>query len=246
MPVSCGEEQMRAFGLKHTARELAQQNDVPLLPGSGLLADVGHAAAEAKRIGYPVMLKSTAGGGGIGIVGGCYISSIAGNNLVFISDLRASHDPRAIRLALMHHHYRSGFEWHDTDIQDGTALLHRLLAAAAVGVGADSLRRAEALVEAGVDILVIDTAHGHSAGVLRATQALRERLFGHFLGQEPAFFQRHPVGELLQRCITDVGAVQGIAELITRPGLINVDFADVRTVMSDLAMRMQSSTERTA
>ncbi|HTH95480.1 MAG TPA: 5-oxoprolinase/urea amidolyase family protein, partial [Rhodocyclaceae bacterium] len=59
--------QMRAFGLKHTARELAEQNNVPLLPGSGLLSDVNHAAAEAKRIGYPVMLKSTAGGGGIGM-----------------------------------------------------------------------------------------------------------------------------------------------------------------------------------
>jgi ATP-binding cassette, subfamily B, bacterial MsbA len=46
---------------------------------------------------------------------------------------------------------------------------------------------------------------------IRATISLRERLFGHLLKQEPAFFQRHPVGELLQRCITDVGAVQGIA-----------------------------------
>jgi subfamily B ATP-binding cassette protein MsbA len=46
---------------------------------------------------------------------------------------------------------------------------------------------------------------------IRATQALRERLFGHLLGQEPAFFHKHPVGELLTRCITDVGAVQGIA-----------------------------------
>ncbi len=60
-------EQMRSFGLKHTARELARANDVPLLPGSGLLDDVGHARAEALRIGYPVMLKSTAGGGGIGM-----------------------------------------------------------------------------------------------------------------------------------------------------------------------------------
>lgn len=59
--------QMRAFGLKHTARELAERNGVPLLPGSGLLTDAGHAAAEARRIGYPVMLKSTAGGGGIGM-----------------------------------------------------------------------------------------------------------------------------------------------------------------------------------
>jgi urea carboxylase len=60
-------DQMRAFGLKHTARDLAETNHVPLLPGSGLLNDAGHAQAEAARIGYPVMLKSTAGGGGIGM-----------------------------------------------------------------------------------------------------------------------------------------------------------------------------------
>ena len=60
-------EQMRAFGLKHRARELARQNGVPLLPGSGLLSDIEQTRAEARRIGYPVMLKSTAGGGGIGM-----------------------------------------------------------------------------------------------------------------------------------------------------------------------------------
>jgi urea carboxylase len=60
-------QQMRDFGLKHTARELAEANGVPLLPGTGLLADAAHAQAEAARIGYPVMLKSTAGGGGIGM-----------------------------------------------------------------------------------------------------------------------------------------------------------------------------------
>ncbi len=59
--------QMRAFGLKHTARELAAANSVPLLPGSGLLAGLTEARGEAHRIGYPVMLKSTAGGGGIGM-----------------------------------------------------------------------------------------------------------------------------------------------------------------------------------
>ena len=59
--------QMRAFGLKHTARELAAASGVPLLPGTGLLADAGQAHAEAARIGYPVMLKSTGGGGGIGM-----------------------------------------------------------------------------------------------------------------------------------------------------------------------------------
>jgi urea carboxylase len=60
-------EQMRAFGLKHTARALALQEGVALLPGSGLLRDLEHARREAERIGYPVMLKSTAGGGGIGM-----------------------------------------------------------------------------------------------------------------------------------------------------------------------------------
>jgi urea carboxylase len=58
---------MTAFGLKHEARAIAQAANVPLLPGSGLLADVNEALAEAERIGYPVMLKSTAGGGGIGM-----------------------------------------------------------------------------------------------------------------------------------------------------------------------------------
>ncbi len=60
-------DQMRTFGLKHAARALARQHDVPLLPGSELLRDEDHARVEAARIGYPVMLKSTGGGGGIGM-----------------------------------------------------------------------------------------------------------------------------------------------------------------------------------
>jgi len=60
-------QQMRNFGLKHVARRIAAENGVPLLPGSGLLEDVHAASEAADRIGYPVMLKSTAGGGGIGI-----------------------------------------------------------------------------------------------------------------------------------------------------------------------------------
>jgi urea carboxylase len=59
--------QMLEFGLKHTARDLAKTNDVALLPGTGLLPDVSTALSEAGSIGYPVMLKSTAGGGGIGM-----------------------------------------------------------------------------------------------------------------------------------------------------------------------------------
>jgi subfamily B ATP-binding cassette protein MsbA len=63
---------------------------------------------------------------------------------------------------------------------------------------------------------------------IKATLALRERMFAHLLRQEPSFFQRHPVGELLQRCIGDVGAVQGIA---------SNQFADaVREVTVALAM----------
>ncbi len=60
-------EHITAFGLKHTARELAEKNGIPLSPGTGLLADIHAAIAAAKKIGYPVMLKSTAGGGGIGM-----------------------------------------------------------------------------------------------------------------------------------------------------------------------------------
>jgi len=60
-------DQIRSFGLKHTARELAEQAQVPLVPGSPLLRDVTDAKSYAQTIGYPVMLKSTAGGGGIGM-----------------------------------------------------------------------------------------------------------------------------------------------------------------------------------
>lgn len=60
-------EHLQAFGMKHTARDLALAADVPLLPGSDLLETVDQAVTQAARIGYPVMLKSTAGGGGIGM-----------------------------------------------------------------------------------------------------------------------------------------------------------------------------------
>ena len=59
--------QMRAFGLKHSARALARENGVPLLPGTDLLSGADEAVEAAIRIGLPVMLKSTAGGGGIGM-----------------------------------------------------------------------------------------------------------------------------------------------------------------------------------
>ena len=60
-------EHIEAFALKHNARQLATDAAVPLIPGSGLLDNVTAAVSAAEKIGYPVMLKSTAGGGGIGM-----------------------------------------------------------------------------------------------------------------------------------------------------------------------------------
>ncbi len=59
--------QIRDFGLKHRARELAAEAGLPLTPGTGLLSSVAEALQKAESLGYPVMLKSTAGGGGIGL-----------------------------------------------------------------------------------------------------------------------------------------------------------------------------------
>lgn len=60
-------QQIGEFGLKHRARELAAQAGVPMTPGTGLLETLDEALTAAQKIGYPVMLKSTAGGGGIGL-----------------------------------------------------------------------------------------------------------------------------------------------------------------------------------
>jgi urea carboxylase len=60
-------EQLRVFGLKHTARALAGEQGVPMLEGTDLLDNVEAALAAGGRVGYPIMLKSTAGGGGIGM-----------------------------------------------------------------------------------------------------------------------------------------------------------------------------------
>jgi len=60
-------DQLRAFGAKDAARVLAKAAGVPMIAGSGVLADADAALAAAEQIGYPVMLKATAGGGGIGM-----------------------------------------------------------------------------------------------------------------------------------------------------------------------------------
>jgi IMP dehydrogenase len=51
----------------------------------------------------------------------------------------------------------------------------RLRAGAAVGTGDEAMERAAALIEAGVDVIVVDTAHGHSTGVLKAVERLRRQ-----------------------------------------------------------------------
>ncbi|MCL9999581.1 MAG: urea carboxylase [Erythrobacter sp.] len=60
-------DNIRTFGLKHSARALAEAHGLPLAPGTGLLTGEDEAAEAAARIGYPVILKATAGGGGIGM-----------------------------------------------------------------------------------------------------------------------------------------------------------------------------------
>jgi urea carboxylase len=60
-------DNIRAFGLKHAARDLAQAHGVPLAPGTDLLTNPRSAAEAAEAIGFPVILKATAGGGGIGM-----------------------------------------------------------------------------------------------------------------------------------------------------------------------------------
>ena len=60
-------EAMRAWGDKVTARKNALEHGLPLLPGSTVLENPEHARAEATRIGYPVILKASGGGGGRGM-----------------------------------------------------------------------------------------------------------------------------------------------------------------------------------
>ncbi|MGH3252185.1 MAG: biotin carboxylase N-terminal domain-containing protein [Trebonia sp.] len=59
---------LEAFGAKHKARELARAAGVPLMSGTGLLASAAEAVAAASEIGFPVMVKATGGGGGIGLL----------------------------------------------------------------------------------------------------------------------------------------------------------------------------------
>jgi urea carboxylase len=63
--------QLADLAAKHAARALARAAGVPLAPGTGLLGSAADAVAAAARIGFPVMVKATGGGGGIGLQA-CY------------------------------------------------------------------------------------------------------------------------------------------------------------------------------
>jgi len=58
---------MRALSSKLAARKMAVDNGVPVTPGSGAVADASAAIAAAREIGFPVMVKPSGGGGGIGM-----------------------------------------------------------------------------------------------------------------------------------------------------------------------------------
>jgi acetyl-CoA carboxylase biotin carboxylase subunit len=60
-------EAMRLWGDKVSSRAVAKKYGLPLLPGTGVLADAKDAAEQAARIGYPVILKASGGGGGRGM-----------------------------------------------------------------------------------------------------------------------------------------------------------------------------------
>lgn len=71
-------------------------------------------------------------------------------NLVFVGDILRSCEPMVLRLALMSHHYRSGFEWHNSMLEPARQLLDRLRCATHGAAGADPRARV-AEVRAGLD-----------------------------------------------------------------------------------------------
>ena len=67
--VGLSPEAIESFALKHTARELAVKADVPVVLGTkGLIENEADAVSESKKLGFPVKLKATAGGGGMGLL----------------------------------------------------------------------------------------------------------------------------------------------------------------------------------
>lgn len=98
-----GIEHIQAYALKHTAREIATKAGVPLLSGTGLLRDKEQALQSAIELTYPVMLKSSAGGGGIG--------------------MRVCHTPQQLEAA-----YESVVRLSENSFGDGSVYLEKFIA----------------------------------------------------------------------------------------------------------------------
>ena len=81
---------LEAFGAKHTAREIARAAGVPLMAGTGLLACAADAVAAAREIGFPVMVKATGGGGGIGLLA-CHDEAEVADAFARVQRLAAAH-----------------------------------------------------------------------------------------------------------------------------------------------------------
>ncbi|MCH2412075.1 MAG: cysteine--tRNA ligase [Acidimicrobiales bacterium] len=120
-------------------------------------------------------------------------------NLVFVRMLRNLHAPRALPLAMLGHHYRAGFEWFDTDIDDGITRLSRLVDAARRPCGPDPAPTLAAVRAALDDDLDAPTAReaidvlagaiiAHSGDDPTAPSGLRQAagLLGIQLDEEPS------------------------------------------------------------
>ena len=83
-------DNMRALGDKANARKVAREAGVPIVPGTDALVDVDEAKQAAAEIGYPVILKASAGGGGRARCGG----PTAGTRPLSARLHRAGHQPR--------------------------------------------------------------------------------------------------------------------------------------------------------
>jgi urea carboxylase len=82
-------ESIEKFGLKHLARKIAIDCNVPVVPGTELIEDSKKLIQACKKIGYPIILKATAGGGGMGLKV-CYSSSEVEANFAEVKSRGAS------------------------------------------------------------------------------------------------------------------------------------------------------------
>ena len=99
-------------------------------------------------------------------------------NLVFVDELRKEWDPRAIRLAIIEHHYRIEWEWDDDLMPRAAARLDALAAAAAGGSTGDVLDEVRAALDDDLDTPRRSAAIDAAADAGRGHRSTRPRLLG--------------------------------------------------------------------